>query len=157
MFSLKPIYKKALITAVPIMAVVAVFALVPQLQFLPAVTLFPALITVGLCIIAVPSAIAYHKIAVANMAAEEAIPSFLRDITETRKIGLSPEKSIIHASERKGYGRFTGTVELIRNQLAWGISLKRIYENIKGKIQSWPVLVHFYLLIEAIEIGGGSP
>jgi flagellar protein FlaJ len=157
MFSLKPLYKKAMIPAIPIIAVIAVFALVPQLQFLPATILFPALITAGLCIIAIPSAIAYHKIAVANMAAEEAIPSFLRDITETRKIGLSPEKSIIHATERKGYGKFTATVELIKNQLEWGVSLKRIYENIKGKIQSWPVLVHFYLLIEAIEIGGGSP
>ena len=34
--------------------------------------------------------------------------------------------------------------------------MKKIYANIKKRIQSWPVLVHFLILIETIEIGGGS-
>ena len=157
LLSLKSIYRKALLPSILIIGIIAAIVAVPQLHFLPVTTLFPAVVTIGLCIISIPAAIAYRKLSVANLAAEEAIPSFLRDITEARKIGLSPEKSIIHASERKGYGRFSATVILVRNQLAWGVSLKKTYENIKTRIQSWPVLVHFYLLIEAIEIGGGSP
>ena len=157
LISLKPIYRKAMTPAIAVIGVIAAMVAVPQLHFLPGTTFYPALVTVGLCVISIPSAIAYRRLSVANLAAEEAIPSFLRDITEARKIGLSPEKSIIHASERKGYGRFSEIAALVRDQLAWGVSLKKTYENVKTRIQSWPVLVHFYLLIEAIEIGGGSP
>jgi len=69
---------------------------------------------------------------------------------------LSPEKSIIHASKRRGYGRFSGLLELVRSQIEWGVALKKIFANVRSKIQSWPVLVHFFILIETIEIGGGS-
>ena len=118
--------------------------------------MLPAVATLCLAIVSIPSAIAYHRIAVVNFAAEEAMPSFLRDVTEARKIGLSPEKSIIHASKRKGYGRFTGILELLRSQMEWGVGLKKIFANIRRKIQSWPALIHFFILVETIEVGGGS-
>jgi flagellar protein FlaJ len=118
--------------------------------------MLPAVATLCLAIVSIPSAIAYHRIAVVNFAAEEAMPSFLRDVTEARKIGLSPEKSIIHASKRKGYGKFAGTLELLRSQMEWGVGLKKIFANIRRKIQSWPALIHFFILVETIEIGGGS-
>ncbi|MFQ6073869.1 MAG: type II secretion system F family protein, partial [Candidatus Bathyarchaeia archaeon] len=95
-------------------------------------------------------------VAVVNLAAEEYMPSFLRDVTEAKKIGLSPEKSIIHASKRRGYGRFSGLLELVRSQIEWGVALRKIFANIRRKIQSWPVLVHFFILVETIDIGGGS-
>jgi len=103
-----------------------------------------------------PPWLCYRKIAKINFAAEEFMPSFLRDISEARKIGLSPEKSIIHASKRSGYGSFSNILGLVRSQIEWGVSLKKIFENIKKKIRSWPVLVHFFILVETIEIGGGS-
>jgi hypothetical protein len=34
--------------------------------------------------------------------------------------------------------------------------LRKIFENIKRRIRSWPVLVYFLILIETIEFGGGS-
>jgi hypothetical protein len=77
-------------------------------------------------------------------------------VTEARKIGLSPEKCIIHASKRTGYGKFSETLNLIRSQMEWGVSLRKIFENIKKKIQTWPVLVNFLILVETIKIGGGS-
>jgi flagellar protein FlaJ len=116
----------------------------------------PEIVTLCLIVVSVPPAIAYYKVAVVNLAAEEYMPSFLRDVTEAKKIGLSPEKSIIHASKRRGYGRFSGLLELVRSQMEWGVALKKIFTNIKRKIQSWPVLVHFFILVETIEIGGGS-
>jgi flagellar protein FlaJ len=96
------------------------------------------------------------KIAKANYEAETSMPSFLRDVTEARKIGLSPEKSIIHATKRTGYGKFSETLNLIRSQMEWGVSLRKIFVNIKHKIQTWPVLVNFLILVETIKIGGGS-
>jgi hypothetical protein len=40
--------------------------------------------------------------------------------------------------------------------MEWGVSLRKIYGNIKQKIQTWPVLVDFLILVETIKIGGGS-
>jgi flagellar protein FlaJ len=114
------------------------------------------IVTICFLIISVPPWLSYRKIAGVNFTAEDALPNFLRDVSEARKIGLSPEKSIIHASKRGAYGSFTDLLGLIRSQIEWGVSLKKIFTNIKKKIRSWPVLVHFFILVETIEIGGGS-
>jgi len=154
--SLASVYLKMIVPA----AVVSVFALlvafVPQLQFIVDTSMLPLIVTLCLAVVSMPPAVAYYKVAVVNNAAEESMPSFLRDVTENRKIGLSPEKSIIQASKRDGYGRFAGLLELVRSQIEWGVALKKIFANIRQKIQSWPALVHFFILIETIEVGGGS-
>jgi flagellar protein FlaJ len=154
--SLASIYRKALIPALGTFGFLILVAVTPQMQFAIKALGLPAIVTLCLVIVSVHPAIAYHKVAVVNLAAEESMPSFLRDITEARKIGLSPEKSIIHASKRKGYGRFSELLELVRSQLEWGVALKRIFANIRRKLQSWHVLVHFFILVETIEVGGGS-
>jgi len=103
--SLVSVYRKFIfpIVGVAIFAVLVYF--VPQLQFLVDLTRLPMTVTACLTAISIPSAIAYYRLAVENFAAEDSMPSFLRDVTEARKIGLSPEKSIIHESQRRGYGR----------------------------------------------------
>ena len=154
--TLSSVYRKIIIPAVGASVFFALVAFVPQLQSVAETIGLPAVATLCLAVVSIPSAIAYHRIATVNFAAEEAMSSFLRDVTESRKIGLSPEKSIIHASKRDGYGRFAGFLELLRSQIEWGVSLKKIFVNIRLKIQSWPVLVHFFILIETIEVGGGS-
>jgi len=156
LISLRPVYRKVIVPAVIALAFGIIVTFLPQLQFVTETVGLPVIVTVCLIIVSVPSAIAYHQVAVVNFAAEESMPSFLRDVTEARKIGLSPEKSIIHASKRNGYGRFSGLLELVRSQIEWGVALKKIFANVRKKIQSWPVLVHFFILIETIEVGGGS-
>jgi pilus assembly protein TadC len=123
---------------------------VPPLQTATEAVGLPLIVTICLAAVSLLPAITYYKIAKTNFAAEEAMPSFLRDVTEARKIGLSPEKSIIHASKRTGYGRFSELLGLVRSQIEWGVSLKKIFGNIRKKIQSWPVLVHFFILVETI-------
>jgi flagellar protein FlaJ len=134
----------------------AAVAFVPPLQQLQSPQIFPMVITVCLLVVSIPPTLVYIKICKINYAAESAMPSFLRDVTEARKIGLSPEKSIIHATKRKGYGKFSETLNLIRSQMEWGVSLRKIFANIKQKIQTWPVLVNFLILVETVKIGGGS-
>jgi len=136
--------------------VIAAVALVPQLQHLTSPETFPIVVTACLLTVSIPPAIVYMKIARVNQDAENSMPSFLRDVTEARKIGLSPEKSIIHATKRTGYGSFGDALKLVRSQMEWGVSLKKIFVNIKQKIQTWPVLVNFLILVETIKIGGGS-
>jgi len=84
------------------------------------------------------------------------MPSFLRDVTEARRTGLSPEKSIVHAAARRGYGPFTSYLRRMVNQIEWGISLRKIYRDLRDLIKSWPVVVGFFILVETIEIGGGD-
>ncbi len=149
-------YYAAILPLIIISAFIALLAYLPMLNFLKTPQTFPLVATLCLLTVSIPPAIVYMKIAKINSDAENSIPSFLRDVTEARKIGLSPEKSIIHATKRTGYGRFTETLQLIRSQMEWGVSLRKIFGNIKRKIQTWPVLVNFLILVETIKIGGGS-
>ncbi|MGI0028385.1 MAG: type II secretion system F family protein [Nitrososphaera sp.] len=86
---------------------------------------------------------------------ESELPSYLRDVAESRKAGLSPEKCIIYASERLRDPKFHSVVKNFASQLEWGVPLRKIYENLSANIKSWSALVHFRILIEAIESGGG--
>jgi flagellar protein FlaJ len=149
-------YKAAILPLAIVSGLGVVIASLPPLQFLTSPELFPLVVTVCLLAVSIPPTIVYMKIARVNFAAEIAIPSFLRDVTEARKIGLSPEKSIIHATKRTGYGSFSESLNLIRSQMEWGVSLRKIFVNLKQKIQAWPVLVNFFILVETIKIGGGS-
>jgi len=149
-------YYAAVLPLIVVSSFIAAITLMPQLQYLTSPQLFPLVVTICLLSISIPSAVVYMKIAKINSDAESAMPSFLRDVTESRKIGLSPEKSIINASKRPGYGKFSNVLKLIRSQMEWGISIRKISANVKQKIQTWPVLVNFLILTETIKIGGGS-
>jgi flagellar protein FlaJ len=149
-------YRAAVLPALGVSGFIVAVVLLPLFQYLMSPEVFPLLITTCLLVVSVPPAIIYIKLAKLNAAAENAMPNFLRDVTEARKTGLSPEKCIIHASERTGYGRFSETLTLIRSQMEWGVSLRKVFANIKQKIQTWPVLVNFLILVETIKIGGGS-
>jgi flagellar protein FlaJ len=156
LISLKECYKKALFSSFAAVGLLTIYLLVPPLHVATASIGVTGIVTICFLIISVPPWLSYRKIAKINFTAEDSMPSFLRDISEARKIGLSPEKSIIHASKRSGYGSFSSILALIRSQIEWGVSLKKIFENIKKKLRSWPVLINFYILVETIEIGGGS-
>ncbi|MGQ9460118.1 MAG: type II secretion system F family protein [Candidatus Bathyarchaeaceae archaeon] len=156
LIDVKEPYKRAIFPIIGTICLISAVTFVPQLGFITELFPLPLLISICLLIISIPPAISYHNIAKRNFSAEEGMPSFLRDVTEARKTGLSPEKSIIHASKRKGHGKFSEHLRLIRDQLEWGISLRKIFRNIKKEIQSWPVLVNFLILVETIEVGGGS-
>jgi flagellar protein FlaJ len=110
-----------------------------------------------LALISLVPTLSYKNVVGVNFKAEDAMPSFLRDVSETRKTGMSPEKSIVHSAGRKGYGSFSKILERIVNQIEWGVSLRKIYSDLQDWLKSWPVLTNFLILIETIEIGGGSP
>jgi flagellar protein FlaJ len=153
---LKQPYHAMILPLIVVCSFISALYFLPQLEFLKGPDIFSLVATVCLLAISIPPAIVYVRIARVNNDAENAMPNFLRDVTEARKIGLSPEKSIIHATQRSGYGKFSETLSLIRSQMEWGVSLKKVFTNIKRKIQTWPVLVNFLILVETIKIGGGS-
>jgi flagellar protein FlaJ len=83
------------------------------------------------------------------------VTSFLRDMVETRKTGLSPERCIKSLADRS-YGDFSKHLKLINLRLSLGESLSSIYEDFASKVKSWLSLINIYLLVDAIEVGGGK-
>ncbi len=156
LLTVKEAYRNAAISGGAAAAFFAVVMFTPQLAFVLDALSPPGVVTLCLMAVSLPPTLVYRKIARRNFAAEEAVPSFLRDVTESRKIGLSPVKSIVHATGRKAYGTFSETLHLVRSQIEWGIPLRRIFGNVRKHIRSWPVLVYFLILVETIEFGGGS-
>jgi archaeal flagellar protein FlaJ len=153
---LKDLYKKAMIILAVAGAAIIVFAFIPGLTDILKPAGLPEIATVGLVVASGIPAIQYRRIASVNYNAEDAIPYFIRDVTESHKIGLSPEKSIIHATQRKSYGHFSKYLELMRSQIEWGVPIRKTFANIRKEIRSWFVTVNFAMMIETIEIGGNS-
>lgn len=83
------------------------------------------------------------------------ISNFLRDLVEVRKSGLTPEKCIINLSQRD-YGSFSKIVKRISRGVLWGIPLHRIYEDIAKEIKNWLVSINLILLVDTMEVGGGT-
>jgi archaeal flagellar protein FlaJ len=153
---LKDLYKKALFFIPPVFAVIALFAIIPQLSQAISPIGLPAIATICLVSASLPIALQYRKISKINYNAEESLPNFIRDITESQKTGLSPEKSIIQATKRKDYGPFSKFLDLMRSQIEWGIPLRKTFENIRKEIRSWFVTINFAMMVETIEIGGNQ-
>ena len=84
------------------------------------------------------------------------VTNFLRDLTEARKTGASPEACVTQLSSRP-YGALTKHLRVVARQLRWGMPFRVVYETLKKKVRSWMALINLYLLVDAIEVGGGSP
>ena len=153
---LRDLYKRAAIIIMAVGIALLVFVLVPSLPESMKPVGLPEIVTIGLVVASLLPAIQYWRIARINYNAEDSIPRFIRDVTESQKIGLSPEKSIIQATKRKDYGSFSKFLELMRSQIEWGIPLRKTFSNLRQKIKSWFVIVNFAMMIETIEIGGNS-
>jgi flagellar protein FlaJ len=149
------IYKKAVVIIAVCGAVVGVFVAMPSLLDSLPIGL-PEIATICLVAASIGPAIQYRRMSKVNYNAEDAIPHFIRDVTEANKIGLSPEKSIIQATKRKEHGSFQHFLDLIRSQIEWGVPLRKTFANISKELRSWFVVINFAMLIETIEIGGNS-
>jgi len=87
---------------------------------------------------------------------EESLSTFLRDLTEARKTGLSIERCIIYLSQ-KNYGALTRVIKRIAAALMAGISLLQAVRNALRRIHNWFTLLTFRFLMDAIEYGGAAP
>lgn len=81
---------------------------------------------------------------------------FLRDLVEVRKTGMAPERCIINLKDRD-YGRFTPYLQDIASQVGWGVSLSKIFQRFSKGMKNWFALISMFLLVESIEVGGGTP
>ncbi len=104
----------------------------------------------------IPAAIAHYHYTKKGKGIEKDIANFLRDLTEARKTGASPEKCLENLAGRN-YGAFTQHLTVASRQIRWGLPFKVIYDTFRSKIKSWMALINVYILVDAIEVGGGTP
>jgi len=113
-------------------------------------------LSIALLVLFFPPAIFDIKYSRDTAAMSEEIVNFLRDLVEARKTGLSPEKCIETLSERD-YGRFSKKLRVIANKLKWGIPLSKILEDEMRESKNWFISINLFLLIDSIDVGGGTP
>ncbi len=86
---------------------------------------------------------------------ERALPDFIRDVSEGRKTGLSPEASIERLANRR-YGALSKHVKKMASQLSWGVSLSKVVNTFTKGVGSWITKATGSLLIEVVDVGGGT-
>jgi flagellar protein FlaJ len=88
-------------------------------------------------------------------ALENSLPDFIRDISEGRKIGLSPEATV-QGLASKNYGILSRHVRKMSSQLSWGVSLRQVISTFVTGVQSWVTREVGMLLMEVVDVGGGT-
>jgi len=115
----------------------------------------PVALALGLFVSAAPAAVVHGKLSSKKTSTEQGINSFLRDLTEVRKTGLSPEKCIESLSHRE-YGVFSKELRKISSEISWGIPLKKVMMDFISRTKSWMTQIVMFLLVETVDVGGGT-
>ncbi|MFQ5710434.1 MAG: type II secretion system F family protein [Candidatus Geothermarchaeales archaeon] len=118
---------------------------------------WPEVLTVGFSLLLAPSALAYRSVAKKTEELERGLTNFLIDLVEIKKTGLSPESCILNLAGREYTRSFNKLLRNIASQISWGVSLKRIQEEIERETENWRTRMIGFLLVETIDVGGGVP
>lgn len=128
---------------------------VPFFSSLQTIIDMPIAVAITLFITTAPAAVVYSKISTKKAGMEKGINNFLRDLTEVRKTGLSPEKCIESLSKRD-YGVFSKELRKISSEISWGVSIRKVIMDFLKRTRSWMTQVVMFLLVETIDVGGGT-
>jgi len=131
------------------------FIQVPVFDAIRSIVDLPTALAICLFIATMPAAIVYSRLAKKKSDVEKGIASFLRDLTEIRKTGMAPERCIENLSKRE-YGEFSKDLKTISSQLSWGIPLRQVFMNFIKRTKSWLSQLVIFLLVEGIDVGGGT-
>jgi flagellar protein FlaJ len=112
-------------------------------------------IGIGLAISTTPPAIVSGIESKKKAAAERMLPSFVLDLAEVRKTGLAPEKCIEQLATRN-YGELTKNVKRMATQVSWGVPLTKVLRDFGKDLNSWFVASIGFILLEVVEVGGGT-
>ncbi|MCD6324406.1 MAG: type II secretion system F family protein [Desulfurococcales archaeon] len=113
-------------------------------------------LTAAILVVTVPPWITYRKEMLGTKGLINSTADFLRDLSEVRKTGLSPEKCIISLANRD-YGNLTPVVNKAAAALTSGMSLESALRRVLKKVHEWFVIAIFRFLTDSITVGGGSP
>jgi len=136
-------------------AVLIFFLVTGLLGIFPSIVDLPTGVAISLVVMCTPPAIVHSKISRRRSEIEKGIANFLRDLTEVRKTGMAPERCIENLSKRN-YGAFSKEIEKISSELSWGLPLRKVFEDFMKRTKSWLSQLVIFLLVEAIDVGGGT-
>jgi flagellar protein FlaJ len=128
---------------------------IPIFDAIKGIVDMPTALTIALFVATAPAAIVHSRLARKKASVEKGIASFLRDLTEIRKTGMAPEKCIENLAKRN-YGDFSKDLERISSQLSWGIPLRQVFMDFIHRTKSWLSQLVIFLLVEGIDVGGGT-
>jgi len=112
-------------------------------------------LAIGLAIATTPPAIISGIESKRKAAIERMLPSFVLDLAEVRKTGLAPEKCIEQLATRN-YGSLSKNVQRMATQVSWGVPLNKVLKDFGKDVNSWFVSSIGFILLEVVEVGGGT-
>lgn len=128
---------------------------VPALSGIQNLVDLPTAVTIMLFTATAPAAVVYGRLSAKKQSLERGVANFLRDLTETRKTGLAPEKCIESLSTRD-YGEFSHELRKISSEISWGIPVRKVILDFVKRTKSWITQIVMFLLVETIDVGGGT-
>ena len=128
---------------------------VPFIGSLSSIIDLPTSVAIALFISVAPAALVQGKLSRKRFSLEHGISNFLRDLTEIRKTGLAPEKCIETLANRD-YGEFSKELKQISKELSWGIPVRKVIMDFVKRTRSWLSQIVMFLLVETIDVGGGT-
>ncbi|MEM3703134.1 MAG: type II secretion system F family protein [Candidatus Bathyarchaeia archaeon] len=128
---------------------------IPLFSQLQTIIDLPVAIAIALFVATAPAAVVHHRISSKKASMEHGINSFLRDLTEVRKTGLSPEKCIESLANRD-YGEFSKELRKISSEISWGVPVRKVIMDFVRRVKSWMAQLVMFLLVETIDVGGGT-
>jgi flagellar protein FlaJ len=133
----------------------ALFVLLYVFNIFGSLVDLPVALAVSLFVATAPAAVVHSKLSTHKTQTEQGINSFLRDLTEVRKTGLSPEKCIESLS-RRDYGVFSKELRKISSEISWGLPVRKVIMDFVKRTRSWMAQVVMFLLVETVDVGGGT-
>jgi flagellar protein FlaJ len=128
---------------------------VPIFSSLNGIFDLPVAVAIALFVATAPAAVVNIRLSHKKASIESGVNSFLRDLTEVRKTGLSPERCIESLSHRE-YGEFSKELRKISSEISWGVPAKKVIMGFIDRTRSWLTQIVMFLLVETIDVGGGT-
>jgi archaeal flagellar protein FlaJ len=110
----------------------------------------------ALIVVTTPAAVLASRYSRERRSIEKKLPDFIDDVSEGRKIGLPPEEAIERLGDTSNYGALSKPVQKMAAQLSWGVSLTKVISNFSESINSWVAKAVGTLMLQVVEIGGGT-
>ena len=86
---------------------------------------------------------------------EDSLPSFLRDLAEAQRAGLTILQAIKMAS-KSDYGPLSPEVKVMADQLSWNVTLEEALKNFSRKMQKSRNITRAIMIIEQANKSGGN-
>jgi len=112
--------------------------------------------TVALIILTIPPWIVHRSVLKGHKGLIKATADYLREMSEIRKTGLSPEKCIVQLST-KDFRNLTPIVSKAGTAVSLGLSLEEALRRVLRGVREWFVIAIFRFLTDSIVVGGGAP